>query len=51
MEMRCAGCGCLVDAGDVVERCGTRECCCTDLPDKGQGDWRSAVPDEPGAGA
>ena len=34
MEMRCADCGCLVDQGDVVERCGESDCCCTDLPDK-----------------
>jgi len=34
MEMRCAECGCLVDAGRVVARCGNPECCCRDLPDK-----------------
>ena len=34
MEMRCSECGCLVDAGQVVERCGDPECCCKDLPDK-----------------
>ena len=32
--MRCAECGCLVDAGRVVERCGNPACCCRDLPDK-----------------
>src|SRR6516225_5169475 len=37
MEVRCAGCGCLVDAGEVVERCGDPECCCKDLPDKPSG--------------
>jgi hypothetical protein len=34
MEMRCASCGCLVDRGEVVERCGKPDCCCTNLPDK-----------------
>lgn len=34
MEMRCADCGCLVDRGEVVERCGEPDCCCTNLPDK-----------------
>jgi len=34
MEMRCADCGCLVDRGEVVERCSNSECCCKDLPDK-----------------
>lgn len=32
MEMRCAECGCLVDAEQVVERCADPECCCKDLP-------------------
>ena len=35
MEMRCAQCGCLVDAGQVVERCGDLDCCCCrDDPEK-----------------
>ncbi len=34
MEMRCAECGCLVDSGNVVERCHDPECCCKNLPDK-----------------
>jgi hypothetical protein len=34
MEMRCAECGCLVDAGRVVKRCDDPDCCCRDLPDK-----------------
>lgn len=33
MDMRCADCGCLVDRGGVVDRCGDPECCCKDLPD------------------
>ena len=33
-EMRCAECGCLVDAGLVIERCGDPDCCCKDVPDK-----------------
>jgi hypothetical protein len=36
MEMRCAGCGCLVDAGKVVERCGDPDCCCRDLTGSSQ---------------
>lgn len=32
--MRCAGCGCLVDAGQVVKRCTDPQCCCRELPDK-----------------
>jgi hypothetical protein len=32
--MRCAGCGCLVERGEVVERCDDPDCCCKDLPDK-----------------
>jgi hypothetical protein len=35
MEIRCAECGCLVDAGEVVERCENSRCCCRELPDKG----------------
>jgi hypothetical protein len=34
VEMRCAECGCLVDARRVVERCSDPDCCCKDLPDK-----------------
>ncbi len=34
--MRCAECGCLVDAGRVVERCGKPAGCCRDLPDKSE---------------
>jgi hypothetical protein len=34
MEMRFAECGCLVDRGEVIERCANQECCCNDLPDK-----------------
>ena len=34
MEMRCAECGCLVDAGKVVERCDDPDCCCHNLPDR-----------------
>jgi len=34
VEVHCAECGCLVDAGRVVERCGDPDCCCRDLPDK-----------------
>lgn len=34
VEMRCADCGCLIDRGEVVERCADPDCCCKDLPDK-----------------
>jgi hypothetical protein len=34
MEMHCADCGCLVDRGEVVERCSEADCCCANLPDK-----------------
>ena len=34
MEMVCAGCGCVVDSGVVVRRCGNAKCCCKDLPVK-----------------
>lgn len=34
MEMRCAECGCFVDRGEVVQRCGDPDCCCQHLPDK-----------------
>ena len=34
VEIRCAGCRCVVDRGEVVERCGHRDCCCRDFPNK-----------------
>ena len=33
MEILCAECGCLVERGFVVMRCGTSDCCCAHLPD------------------
>ena len=32
MEIGCADCGCIVDAGVRVVPCGTPDCCCCDLP-------------------
>jgi hypothetical protein len=32
-EIACAECGCIVDRGVVLVRCGQVECCCRDLPD------------------
>lgn len=43
MDMRCAECGCLVDAGQVVERCGRSDCCCRDLPDKSEVDSHKSL--------
>jgi hypothetical protein len=34
MELRCADCWCLVDRGEVIERCSEPDCCCGNLPDK-----------------
>jgi hypothetical protein len=32
MEMTCAGCGCRVDRGEIVERCEQYpDCCCQHL--------------------
>jgi hypothetical protein len=31
MEIRCADCGCVVDRGEIVERCGEPDCCCANL--------------------
>jgi hypothetical protein len=33
IPMTCADCGCLVDRGHVVARCGADACCCSHLPD------------------
>lgn len=33
MQITCADCGCLVDRGIVLVRCGKPDCCCRDLPD------------------
>ena len=41
--MRCAECGCMVDAGRVVERCGNPDCCCRDLPDKSEGESHKSL--------
>ena len=32
MEMDCAGCGCIIDAGIVLVPCRTSSCCCWLLP-------------------
>ena len=32
MEIGCAECGCVVDAGVRVVVCGEADCCCTHLP-------------------
>jgi hypothetical protein len=33
MEITCAGCGCLVDRGVIVQRCASHpDCCCRALP-------------------
>jgi hypothetical protein len=33
MEITCAGCGCLVDRGVIVQRCASHpDCCCRGLP-------------------
>jgi len=32
MEIRCAGCGCVVDRGVRVVLCGDPKCCCKELP-------------------
>jgi len=37
VEIRCAGCGCLVDRGVRVALCGDPECCCKELPVRGSG--------------
>jgi hypothetical protein len=34
VEIVCADCGCVVDRGVVLVRCGNAECCCRDLPDR-----------------
>jgi hypothetical protein len=34
VKLSCAQCGCLVDSGEVVRRCGEPACCCKDLSDK-----------------
>ena len=33
MEILCAECGCLVERGSVITRCGRPDCCCAPLPD------------------
>jgi len=33
VEIACADCGCIVDRGAVLVRCGDPNCCCRDLPD------------------
>jgi len=33
VEIACADCGCLVDRGVVLVRCGDPECCCRELPE------------------
>ena len=33
VEIACADCGCVVDRGVVLVRCGDPDCCCRDLPD------------------
>jgi hypothetical protein len=32
MEMACAECGCVVEAGVRVRPCGKADCCCLALP-------------------
>lgn len=46
VQILCAGCGCLVDAGVRIAACGDPECCCRGLPQRA-GDPESK---EPGAG-
>ena len=33
MEIACADCGCIIERGIVLVRCGNPDCCCRDLPD------------------
>ena len=35
MEIRCAGCGCVVDRGVRLAICGDPKCCCKELPVRG----------------
>jgi hypothetical protein len=43
MEMCCAECSCVVDRGEVTERCGNPECCCKDLPEKNMDEMAALV--------
>jgi hypothetical protein len=37
MEIACAGCGCVVDRGVIVEPCDNHpRCCCAELPVRDQ---------------
>ncbi len=35
VEVRCAGCGCIVEAGIRVSVCGDPNCCCRELRTRG----------------
>jgi hypothetical protein len=42
MEVYCAGCGCLVERGIRIVPCGSPQCCCRELPLRGDGYEESA---------
>lgn len=44
VQIRCAECGCVVDAGARVRTCGDNACCCADLPVAGDRDPRPVEP-------
>ena len=46
VKVACAECGCVVDAGLRVQACDDRNCCCRDLPVRGQ-DEREDHPARP----
>ena len=43
MEMRCADCGCVVDAGVRLVCCDDPSCCCAHLPVRDEGGTLAAV--------
>jgi len=47
MEIACADCGCVVDAGERVTVCGKPECCCAALRMRSPRTKRVSVSDVP----
>ena len=45
VEVRCAGCGCIVDAGIRVSVCGDPNCCCRELRTRGPDPTAEATSD------